>query len=435
MLYQKTSHGINDYKVGRINPSYFLFHLSYNNSITIELKGSFRMRRKFKIFVSIGDIHIGMKNISAEDMKNQLEKHFIRKIETIPYLDGIFIVGDLFHTIISMNSSYSELAFWFVNKIYKIAKKKKSTIIIVKGTISHDNNQLNNLCHYMYNDDNVPFYICTEPDILTIWGDYRVLVLPDVKVKKQKDIFSYLKHDTYDLILGHGLIDSMNFFVQESEEYAMRSVVYNSADLMKHSNGPVIFGHIHQFQHIKRKFFYTGSFTLLERGVSNPGYLIGGILDDNRQKFLVERYINSDAPSYHEWKIDQELLSSCEIGELFAALDRLLEGIRENDIVTLKISRGDTMSEADKVIMLDTRYRADKRIRIIKSLVSESMDSYNEDVQKEITKFQYLFDEEIPLTDMMWKYFSEELKPNITDPSSRILSIEKKDFESMMNPQ
>lgn len=389
--------------------------------------------REFKIFAAIGDIHIGMKNISAEDMKKQLKNQFIKPIEKLPYLDGIFIVGDLFHTIISMNSPYSQLAHWFINKVYKIAKKKKSTVIIVKGTISHDNDQLNNLIQYQYNDDGVDFRIYDTVTQITIWEDYNVLILPDIRVKNKKDILDYLDNENeYDLILGHGLIDKMEFFVQESEESHMKTVVYKSDKLMNSCKGPVIFGHIHQFQHINNKFFYTGSFTLLERGITNPGFLICGIYDPDRTKFCVERYSNTDAPVYHNWEIDEEMLAEIDITELMSALDTMVSELNDNDIVTLRIKRGDSISDSDKVLMLDTRYRSDKRIKITKSISTKGLREQEAKAVEDIEKYSYLFDENLPMGEMMWRYFDEDIKPTITDPSSKIASITKEDFDKML---
>ena len=103
------------------------------------------------------------------------------------YLDGIFLAGDILHTIISLNSDYSELYMWFIDQVYKIAKKKKSTVIIIRGTPAHDNNQLENIKSYEHNDDGVDFRIYETIEEITIWGNYKVLILPDVKVKDKKE--------------------------------------------------------------------------------------------------------------------------------------------------------------------------------------------------------------------------------------------------------
>ena len=109
--------------------------------------------RQFKVIAALADLHIGVRHISAATLKKQLKKHFFKPLEDLAYLDGIFILGDVMHTIVSLNSDYAELFYWFIDKVYKIARKRGSTVVIVKGTISHDNDQLNNIKSYVKNDD------------------------------------------------------------------------------------------------------------------------------------------------------------------------------------------------------------------------------------------------------------------------------------------
>ena len=174
--------------------------------------------RDFKIFAALADLHIGLNRITPGSMKKQLQEHCIKVLNELPYLDGIFILGDMLHTVVSLNSEYSQLYLWFVDQIYKIAKKKGSTVIIIKGTPAHDNDQLSNIRSYTHNDDGVDFRIYETIEEITIWDNYKILVLPDVKVKKDSEYTKHLTKDKrFDMILGHGLIDSMKFFTQESE--------------------------------------------------------------------------------------------------------------------------------------------------------------------------------------------------------------------------
>lgn len=392
-------------------------------------------KRVFKIFVAIADIHIGMKNVSAKSIKEQLKKNFIEPIKTMKYLDGIFILGDLLHTIISMNSEYAEVMQWFVDKIYKEAKRRKDcVIIIIKGTISHDNDQLNNIKHYQLNDDGVDFRVYEKPEAIRIWDDYRVLILPDVRMKSTKEIDALLK-DRYDLILGHGTIDAMQFFVQESEESPMKTIVYDSNKLMERCDGPVLFGHIHQYQSIRDQFYYVGSFTLLERGITNPGFLVGGIYNKDRTKYKIERYSNPDAPKYFDWVITREMLEKYDAGDLLGAIDALLEDVGPNDLITLRITRGDDLSGADKVMMIESRYRPDKRFSIIKKIKTKKEEDRDKLIAEKRDKFGYVTDNKTPLHTILFRYYVDEVKPTITDPTSPLLGLTEKDIETALKPQ
>lgn len=409
----------------------FLF--SYLNELLY--RGEWNVaKREFKIFVAIADIHIGLKHISAKSMKEQLKKNFIEPIKTMKYLDGIFILGDLLHTIISMNSDYAEVMQWFIDKVYKEARRRKDCVVLVlKGTISHDNDQLNNIKHYQLNDDGVDFRIYERPEAIRIWKDYKVLVLPDVRVKNTKEIDKLLE-DRYDLILGHGTIDAMQFFVQESEDSPMKTIVYDSDKLMEHSNGPVLFGHIHQHQSIRNQFHYAGSFTLLERGVTDPGFLVGGIYDNDRTKYRIERYSNPDAPKYFEWIITKNMLEEYDALELMGAIDELLEEVGSNDLITLRITRGDDLSGADKVMMIESRYRPDKRFSITKKIKTKKEEEHEKLVAEKKEKFGYVADAKTPLHTIMFRYYESEIKPTITDPTSPLLGLTEKDIENALKP-
>ena len=391
------------------------------------------MARQFKIFVAISDIHIGVKHISAESMKRQLKKHFIDVIKQMSIIDGIFVTGDILHSIISLNSDYSELYFWLIDQIYKIAQEKGSTVIIIKGTRSHDNDQLNNIKHYQLNEDGVDFRIYERPEEIRIWDDYKVLVLPDVKVRDAKEIDELLTKK-YDMILGHGTIEAMQFFIQESEESPMKTYIYDSDKLMECSRGPVIFGHIHQFQHLQNHFYYVGPFTLLERGTTNPGFIIGGIYDKDRTKFKVEHYDNPDSPKYFEWIITKQMLSDYDAPELMGAIDELLEDVGKNDLITLRITRGDELSASDKVMMIESRYRADKRFSIIKKIKTKKEEEREIAAVEKKNRYSYVMDKSISLGKMLFRYYTEDVKPTITDISSPLLTITEEDFERALKP-
>lgn len=388
--------------------------------------------RDFKIFVTMADLHIGVKHISAKELKKQLKEHFIKPLKDMKYLDGIFLAGDILHTIISLNSDYSELYMWFIDQVYKIAKKKKSTVIIIRGTPAHDNNQLENIKSYEHNDDGVDFRIYETIEEITIWGNYKVLILPDVKVKDKKEFEDHLTKDKkFDLILGHGLISEMRFFTQDSESMPTRTYEFEVEDLIASCKGPILFGHIHQFQHIRHRFYYVGPFTLLERGGKSAGYVVGGIYDKDRSKFRIEHYSNPDSANYYDFHVTKKILEEYPIDEIFEAIDALLEPTKENDLITLRITRGDELDDADKVYMLETRYRKDRRISIIKKIkTKKEEESEIENVERK-EKYSYIMDTNLTMSEILFKYFETEVLPTLGDTSAA-RKITEDDFRRIL---
>lgn len=392
--------------------------------------------RDFKIFATIADIHIGRQSISASTFKKQLKKHFFDVINNFRYLDGIFVCGDILHTIISLNSENAEVFSWFISQLYKTAKKKGSTVIILRGTLSHDGQiQLNAAKEYQNNDDGVDFRVYDTIAETTIWGDYKVLILPDVKIKQLQDIDQYLDEpDKYDLILGHGTIDRMQFFIQESEELNMKTYLYDVDKLIRCSKGPVMFGHIHQYQAILNHFYYVGSFTTLERGTTNPGFLVSGIYDKDRSKFVVNHYANPDSAEYLELVVSKHLIDEYPIDDIMETIDEIIANRKDNDLITLRIMRGDERDSADKVLMLEDRYRKDKRFSIIKKVKSkreEEVEKKNQDLKD---KYSYAFDQKLEMYEILWKYYQEDFLPTIEDPQSEIAKLTEDSFRRVLQP-
>lgn len=392
--------------------------------------------RDYKIFCALADLHIGNKNIDPDDMRHQLKKHFFKIVSSFSSLDGIFICGDILHTIVSLNSDYSELYLWFIDQVYKLARKKHAVVIIVKGTPSHDNDQLSNIRSYQWNDDGVDFRIIEKPEVITIWDDYKVLVLPDVKPKELSEIDVFITEDQqYDLILGHGTVDAMKFFIQESEHYSTKTYVYEVNKLKRSCKGPILFGHIHQYQCIRDRFYYIGPFTLLERGGLNAGYVVGGIYDKDRTKWIVEQYENTDSAQYYDLIINKIIMDEYPIDEIIETIDEVLSEAKSNDLITLRITRGDSVDAADKILMLETRYRKDKRISIVKKIKTKSEEASEKENQERKDKFSYVMDNTESMASIMYKYYQTEIIPTLGDKDSAAANISLSDFKRILHEQ
>ena len=392
--------------------------------------------RDFKIFVCLADLHIGNKNVPAKEMKRQLKEHFFKEVKKYKYLDGIFILGDILHTIVSLNSEYSEVYLWFIDQVYKLARKKNSTVIIIKGTQSHDNDQLSNIRSYTLNDDNVDFRIYEHVEEITIWDDYRALVLPDVKPKQLKDIDQFITCDKkYDIILGHGVIDSMKYFIQESEHTSTKTYVYEVDKLKQSCKGPILFGHIHQYQQIRDQFYYVGPFTLLERGGLNAGYVTVGMHNSDRTHFKVEQYVNPDSAEYLDLNINKKLMDEYPIDDIIEAIDEIIEDTKENDLITLRITKGDAIDSIDKIAMLESRYRSDKRISIVKKIKTKAEEESEQKNQERKDKFAYCMDNNLDMSEIMYRYYETEIIPTIVDKNSLAAKITLDDFKRILKEE
>ena len=390
--------------------------------------------KNYKIIAVIADIHIGRQTISADTFRKQLKAHFIDVLKNMNPLHGIFICGDILHTILSLNSENSEVFYWFINQVYKVARKKGATVIIIKGTPGHDNQQLQNIKSYQNNDDGVDFRVYDTVEEITVWDDYKVLVLPDVKVKQLEDIDKYLEvENKYDMILGHGTIDRMQFFIQESEQLSARTYLYDVDKLMHACKGPIFFGHIHEYQTILNKFYYVGPFTVLERGGTTAGFIVCGIYDKDRSKFIVNHYDNPDSAQYYELVVNKKLIDEYPIDEIMETIDEIIEDAKPNDLITLRITRGDERDSADKVLMLEERYRKDKRFSIVKKVKSKQEEESEKKNQNLKDRYAYAMDQNLEMYEILWKYYQEDFLPSV-DPESDIAKLTEENFKRIVPP-
>lgn len=274
------------------------------------------------IFWSSGDQHFGKED--NDRLYTELNKNFLNKIveanKNKETPEVIFLDGDLFHKIIRFTDVSGRLVINFIERLLYLTDKYGIELRIIKGTRSHDYNQLNMLRNYeaTYPNFKIIESVCKEEiNLKSISKPLKVLYLPEEYPKDMKEFYKDYLDDHYDTIQGHGTIDFVNIpgsnYQSDFESDMKTAPVWDSKLLMDICDGPIIFGHIHNFTKYKEKIFYTSSFTrysFSDKG--DKGFLITAMDIDDRSKFTVERVINEDAPTYVTINIDNEDFDTAE---------------------------------------------------------------------------------------------------------------------------
>ena len=100
-------------------------------------------------------------------------------------------------------------------------------------------------------------------------------------------------------------------------------------------------------------------------------------------------------------------------------------------MITLRITRGDELDDADKVYMLETRYRKDHRISIIKKIkTKKEEESEIENVERK-EKYSYIMDTNLTMSEILFKYFETEVLPTLGDTSAA-RKITEDDFRRIL---
>ena len=223
--------------------------------------GGLYLSNKVYIGIVISDLHNGC-SIKPNILYHELKKGFLDYIEELKVIDFIIITGDFYDCKISMNSEHAKYSLKFMLRLLELSYKKNFKVRLLKGTESHDNKQLETLEIYTKNDK-YDFRIIYEVESEMLFDDLKVLYLPEEYIQNVEDYYKDYFNSTYDLTFGHGLIRETMFIAskQESEITMNKAPIFDSKVLLNITKGLVMFGHIHNKQIIKERFFYIGSYS------------------------------------------------------------------------------------------------------------------------------------------------------------------------------
>ena len=221
------------------------------------------------ISVNIGDIHFGVSNVDPKIEYQILKEQFIDKLYNMNVLHAIFITGDLFDRRVMANSDVVYYASLFIQDLVTIAIIKQSTIVLLKGTDSHDSDQLKLFYHYI-EDNRVDFRIIESIKFEYIHGA-RILFIPELYNVSEYTYDVVFKYSgLYDQCIFHGTV---NGSVYGNNTIASARLL--SIDDFKNCCGPIIGGHVHTGGCFNSHIYYTGSPIRYEFGEENTkGFLI-----------------------------------------------------------------------------------------------------------------------------------------------------------------
>lgn len=338
------------------------------------------MSRDFKIIAAIADIHIGNKAIAWSEYKYQLKNGIIKKLEDMAFLDGIVICGDTLHYQISMNSEYANVFQWFIGKIIKIAKKKDAFVRIIKGTKSHDLDQLETIRHYEDEFD-VNFKIIDDYLIETIDGHNYAYIAENYINMHVKDYYSdiFEKSDNYfDMIFGHGTIEQTQFSEQASENLSTNAPIFKLKDFYRICKGPIVFGHIHVPMVFNNKFYYVGSALRTCHGEEDPkGWNIIGYIQ-NKGLYRVDKIVNEFTFNFKKIELNDKFICENDIDHIVDHINTIIDKYKV-DKLSISIVCVEDDETLVKIELLKKYLNKDKNITANFKIMSKK--AYERDVK------------------------------------------------------
>lgn len=356
--------------------------------------------------VNISDIHIGKKDDMR--LKEELEI-FFDYLKDTENIDMITVSGDLFDRVLTANEYGTTLALEFIQRLIELYIPEID-IRIIKGTRSHDFNQLDIL--KVFKEKAGSHFKIIEKNEVEVFNGYKILYLPEEYPTDYDDFYKEnllgVEDKVYDFIIGHGMIDFIAFtgYEDDSENRVHGTPTHKADDLIRVTKGPIIFGHIHEKQEYKDKIYYTGSYSRYSFDTpSEKGFMVFDIDDDDPSKFKMTFIENTKAPTYAVLDIDKLNLEGVDdhvkyIKELSDKYDFVK--IKTGNKANLDIARA--LTEKDSSIKVQSVNKEKETIKVD-------------------PKYEYILKKELPLNETIRKFMNEEYDKDIDiDFISKVIS-------------
>lgn len=204
--------------------------------------------------VSISDIHMGV--LDPRYMYAQLKQQFVDRLINLDF-DVLAICGDIFDAKYMSNNPIISYTLQLVDDIVNLCISKQATLILLAGTLSHDNNQLSLFYHYLGNPS-IDIRIVETIKFELVKG-MRVLCIPELYGIPEEEYKKVLfDSGYYDLVLMHGTLRG-SFKGSEVATLNSNHAPVFSLRAFENCGGIVLAGHYHTPGCYEEYMYYNGS--------------------------------------------------------------------------------------------------------------------------------------------------------------------------------
>ena len=237
------------------------------------------MNRGLLIGANIADIHFGA--YEPREQYETLKEQFINFLYTIPRLDYIAICGDLFHKKVMGNSDVLYYASLFVEDVVQLSRIRKSTVVIIHGTMSHDSQMIKIFYHYL-NDPDLDIKITDSLSFINVKGA-RALCIPELYDVDESVYDEYLhRSGYYDIAFMHGTFKGAVY-----GDNVGNGRLFNIHDFDM-CTGMIMSGHVHTSGCFNGYFYYCGSPYRWQFGEPEEKGFIMSILDLDSNRHCID---------------------------------------------------------------------------------------------------------------------------------------------------
>lgn len=377
------------------------------NNIT-ELKTQTQLTPKNENIVVglvLADLHFGAS--SGKQLYEELTPILAVLNNPNTVLDYFMILGDYFDAKCSLTSQSAKYALLFMSKVVEICTERKIKIRIIKGTLSHDLNQLETAFGHYMSKPGLDFRLFNNVEEEELFDGYRVLYVPEEYITSKeeyyKEYFEGRPKGYYNLAVVHGAFENV-IPVLKSQEYEgmnTHAPIFTEKDF--ECAQLVLSGHIHKRTRVASNIFYVGSYSRFCHGEELPKgcLLVSQVIDKG---FDIEFLENKKAPKY----ITKDLGTSLNILPAEQVIEQIEKLKKESDIDFLRVNI--SLEENDTVIanmaVVKNYFQKDKtvKIRFNNELRSRKEVEKEEAIKVQQEEYSYLLDKGMTIPQKVSKY-------------------------------
>ncbi|MGL6099437.1 MAG: metallophosphoesterase family protein [Fusobacteriaceae bacterium] len=376
------------------------------------------MNREFYKGLILADLHFG--GHFGQTLYRELQP----TITTIRsgQFDFVAILGDYFDTRCSLTSEAARYALKYMSDLTKACSEQGAKLRIIKGTLSHDLNQIETAFSHYLEDSNLNFMIYTSVGEEELFPGFKVLYVPEEYIKSKSDYYGeyFSKEEShYKLALVHGAFENAIPMLKDQEYEGMNphAPVFTVDDFK--CSEAVLCGHIHTRTKVSDNIMYVGSYSRFCYGEEQPkGCLVtvhgdGGFITSFVENTMAPKYITKD------FGVSINLLSSKQI------IESIKKFKDDNTIDNLRVIIW--LEEDDKIIanmaIVKEYFAKEKNIKIVfkNELRTRHETENTKEIEEHRDKYNYLMDRALSVSDKLSIFIKD--KKDIEIPSTRIDEI------------
>ncbi|WP_368880447.1 exonuclease SbcCD subunit D [Proteus mirabilis] len=327
-------------------------------------------KRKPCIVVHTSDWHAGFKDFDSlyRSVLDPVDG-FVQKVREIIEqckeedieFGGICLEGDLYHTKLSNNSKEQRFVINVINLLINIViVENNAKIILLRGTIGHEFNQIDNFKSFELNYPG-KFEVFNTVGTTTIGDNYSVLVIPEeyMPESEQEAFYApFFKDKKYDMTVMHAFFDFNCFSRNSVEKHFDGMPIFKHKEMLEMSR-LTIAGHDHRHQIIDGRLAYNGSLismTYSEDG--EKGFIYTYMDDDEEEIYFVENVLS---PTFKTTDLKQIVKGKdYSFKNVVKYIDKEFE---KWDNLRINIG-GDIMAEnPELILLLRERYFRESKLR------------------------------------------------------------------------